>query len=175
MERRARNCQNNWLITVESSWERHQEIIRSTVAKRAYQLFEQRGRTHGFDLDDWSTAEREFLLDDFNGNTSQFHFFIECPGDPEVTTILSLAARSLIVLRSHAHPIGQTENGSEVVSVHVLPEEIDPTQADVNLVDGLLHVHVPKKNPEAQATLYPRRQTKDQGWKSASGRFGEMI
>jgi HSP20 family molecular chaperone IbpA len=30
--------------------------------------------------------------------------------------------------------------------VHVLPEEIDPAQADVKAVDGLLHVYMPKKN-----------------------------
>jgi HSP20 family molecular chaperone IbpA len=32
------------------------------------------------------------------------------------------------------------------VSVHVLPEEIDPVQADVKAVDGLLYVYLPKKN-----------------------------
>jgi len=30
--------------------------------------------------------------------------------------------------------------------LHVLPEEIDPAQADVKAVDGLLHVNLPKKN-----------------------------
>ncbi len=27
---------------------------------RAYQLFEQRGRTHGYDIEDWLRAESEF-------------------------------------------------------------------------------------------------------------------
>ena len=34
----------------------HQEIMR-----RAYELYEQRGRVHGFDLDDWLQAEDEIL------------------------------------------------------------------------------------------------------------------
>jgi hypothetical protein len=89
MDRHARKCLENWVITVESSRERHQEIIQSTVARRAYKIFERRGGQHGFHLDDWAAAEKELLRDDFDGDTSQFHFFIECPRDPEVTTILS--------------------------------------------------------------------------------------
>jgi hypothetical protein len=143
---RPESVATNWVITVESSREQHQEIIRSTVARRAYEIFERRGCEHGFDLDDWAAAEKELLRDDFDGNTSQFRFFIECPRDPEVTTILSLTTHSLIVLRSHARHVGEGDNEPDVLSVHVLPEEIDPVQADVKAVDGLLHVHMPKKN-----------------------------
>jgi Protein of unknown function (DUF2934) len=71
MEKQARKRSNNWVITVESSREQHQEIIRSTVARRAYEIFERRGCEHGFDLDDWVAAEKELLRDDFDGNTSQ--------------------------------------------------------------------------------------------------------
>jgi len=146
MEKQARKCRNNWVITVESKNEQHQEIILSTISKRAYELFERRGCAHGFDLEDWITAEREFLQNDSNGNTSQFDFFIECPRDPEVTTILSVTTHSMVVFRSHARRNGAINRGPDVVSVHIFPEEIDTTQADVNRVDGLLHVHVPKKN-----------------------------
>ena len=146
MGKQARKCLNNWVITVESSREQHQEIIRSTVARRAYEMFERRGCEHGFDLDDWVAAEKELLRDDFDGNTSQFRFCIECPRDPEVTTILSLTTHSLIVLRSHARHVGEGDNEPDVLSVHVLPEEINPAQTDVKAVDGLLHVCMPKKN-----------------------------
>jgi len=52
MEKQARKRSNNWVITVESRNDQHQEIILATIAKRAYQLFERRGYAHGFDLDD---------------------------------------------------------------------------------------------------------------------------
>jgi Protein of unknown function (DUF2934) len=146
MVRQARECRNNWVITVESRNEQHHEIILSTIAKRAYQLFERRGCAHGFDLEDWITAEKGLLQDDFNGNTSQFDLFIESPRDPELTTILSLTTHSMIVFRSHARHNGEIDGGPDLVSVHVFPEEIDTTRAAVNRVDGLLHVHVPKKN-----------------------------
>jgi hypothetical protein len=146
MDRAARKCLNNWIITIESSEDRHKQIIQSTVAKRAYQMFEKRGRKHGFDLQDWMSAEKELLRDDFDGNTSEFRFLLECPRDPGVTTILSLTTHSLVVFRSHTRLISKTDNRPDVLSVHVLPEEIDPAKADVKAVDGLLHVYMPKKN-----------------------------
>jgi hypothetical protein len=146
MDRQGRKCLESWVITVDSSRERHREIIQSTIARRAYEIFEHRGRQHGFNLDDWVAAEKELLRDDFDGDTSKFRFLIECPRDPEVTTVLSLTTHSLIVFRSHARHIGEGDNGPDVLSVHVLPEEIDPAQADVKVVEGLLHVYIPKKN-----------------------------
>jgi len=146
MKRRARKRSNNWVITAESRNNQHQEIILSTIAKRAYQLFERRGYAHGFDLDDWIAAERELLQNELNGNTSQFDLFIESPRDPEVTTILSMSTHSMIVFRSHARHAGEAGGGPDVASVHLFPEEIDTTKTNVNGVDGLLHVQVLKRN-----------------------------
>ncbi len=66
-----------------------------------------------------------------------------------MTTILSLTTLSLVVFRSHTRLVSKTNNRPDVLSVHVLPEEIDPAQADVKAVDGLLHVYLPKKNTRA--------------------------
>lgn len=151
MERRTRTWRSNWLIRVESTPEKHQAIIRSAIAKRAYQLFEQRGRKYGMDLDDWIAAQKQLVADDFSGDTSAFRFVIECPGDPEVITVISLTTHSLVVLRTHARHHPGTENGPEVVSVHVMPKEIDPSRVQVKSVDGLLHVHAPKKNHAGQS------------------------
>ena len=46
--------------TLDSS-ERALEI-RQSIAVRAYQLFESRGRVDGYDLEDWLQAESEVLL-----------------------------------------------------------------------------------------------------------------
>jgi len=146
MDRAFRKRLNNWVITIESSEDRHKQIIQSTIAKRAYQIFEKRGCKHGFDLEDWMFAEKELLRDDFDGNMSEFHFLLEGPQDPEVTTILSVTTRSLVVFRSHTPLVPKADNRPDVLSVHILPEEIDPAQANVKAVDGLLHVYMPKKN-----------------------------
>jgi len=52
MQGDIRKCSGMPIIAVESSKERHQEIILSTITKRAYQTFEKRERKHGFALDD---------------------------------------------------------------------------------------------------------------------------
>jgi hypothetical protein len=146
MDRVVQKRLNNCFITIESSEDRHKQIIQSTVAKRAYQIFEKRGRKHGFDLEDWMSAGKDLLRDDFDGNTSEFHFLLEGPQDPEVTTILSVTTRSLVVFRSQTPLVSKADKRTDVLSVHVLPEEIDPAQANVKAVDGLLHVYMPKKN-----------------------------
>jgi Protein of unknown function (DUF2934) len=155
MDRAARKHLTNCVITTENSEDRHREIIQSAVAKRAYQIFETRGCKHGFDLEDWMSAEKELLRDDFDGDTSAFHFLFEGARDPEATTILSLTTHSLVVFRSHSRLVSKTNNRPDILSVHVLPEEIDPAQADVKAVNGLLHVYLPKKN--------------DKGWRQKSG------
>jgi hypothetical protein len=155
MDRAAQKRLTNCVITIENNEDRHREIIQSAVAKRAYQIFETRGYKHGFDLEDWMSAEKELLRDDFDGNTSTFHFLFEGARDPEVTTILSLTTHSLVVFRSHSRLVSKTNDRPDILSVHVLPEEIDPAQADVKAVNGLLHVYLPKKN--------------DKGWRQKSG------
>ena len=147
MDRQARKCLDNWIITVESTEEKHQEIILSTIAKRAHSICEQRGGKHGFELADWLTAEQKLCRDEFDGNTSSAHVLVDCPRDPEVTTILSLTAHSLVVFRScRRQHAGQASCGPAVQSVHLFSEERDPAQADVKTAEGILHVCVPKKN-----------------------------
>ena len=92
------------------------------------------------------SAEQELLQDDFSRDSSQFDSFIESPRNPEMTTILSVTTHSMIALRNHALHGGEIEPGLDVASVHVFPDEIDTTHVEVNRVDGLLHVHAPKKN-----------------------------
>jgi hypothetical protein len=38
------------------------EVLRGEIERRAYELFVARGCRDGSDVDDWLTAEREFLL-----------------------------------------------------------------------------------------------------------------
>ncbi|WP_447962634.1 DUF2934 domain-containing protein [Nitrospira sp. Ecomares 2.1] len=38
-----------------------EEALQGRIAKRAYELFEQRGRQHGYDREDWYQAENDML------------------------------------------------------------------------------------------------------------------
>jgi hypothetical protein len=94
MDGHNREWFENRIIAIESTEERHQTIMLSTVAKRAHQLFEELGSQRGFELDDRLAAEKELWRDEFDGSTSGVRFVVDCPPDPEATTILSLRARS---------------------------------------------------------------------------------
>ena len=66
------------VITVESSEKRQQEIILSTITKRAYQMFEERECRYGFELDDWLNAEKELWRND-DLNDTGFSLLVDCP------------------------------------------------------------------------------------------------
>jgi hypothetical protein len=145
MQGEIRKCSGIPVITVESSEERHQQIILSTITKRAYQIFEERERKHGFGLDDWLAAERELWRED-DATVPDFSLVVDCPRDPEITTILSLTTHSLVVFRSRKKPAGEVNCGPDVQSVHQFPQEINPALAVVQPVNGTLRVCLPKKN-----------------------------
>ena len=145
MQGEIRKCLGIPVITVESSEERHQEIILSTITKRAYQIFEEREHKRGFGLDDWLTAEKELWRGDDDFDAPDFSLVVDCPRDPEVTTILSLTTHSLVVLHSRKKRAGEANCGPAVQSVHQFCQEINPALAEVKPVNGTLHVCLPKK------------------------------
>ena len=145
MQGGIRKCSGIPVITVESSEELHQEIILSTITKRAYQIFEKRERKHGFALNDWLEAEKELWRED-DSSAPDFSLVIDCPQDPSVTTILSLTNHSLVVFRSRKKHAGEAKCGPDVQSVHQFSQEIDPALTEVKAVNGTLRFCLPKKN-----------------------------
>jgi hypothetical protein len=53
--------QPNALVTAPAA-EQPLGVTDIEIARRAYALYEQRGCTHGYDLDDWLLAERDLGL-----------------------------------------------------------------------------------------------------------------
>jgi hypothetical protein len=142
----ARKLLDNWVLTVNGNLEQHQELIRATLAKRAYELFELRGSEHGLHLEDWVIAEQELVHQNLNGNGSAFCILVDCPRDPDITTILSVTNRSLLVF--HSRPT--TTHNPELITVHLLPEDIHSAQTAVDAVDGALQVHLPKQRKKSR-------------------------
>jgi hypothetical protein len=53
--------QPNALVTAPAT-EQPLDVTDIEIARRAYELYEQRGCTHGYDIDDWLLAERDLRL-----------------------------------------------------------------------------------------------------------------
>jgi hypothetical protein len=136
----ARKCLDNWVLTVNGNLEQHREMIRATIAKRAHQLFELRGREHGLDLEDWVIAEQELVHQNLNGNSYGFCILVDCPRDSEITTILSVTSRSLLVFHSRA----TAAHSAVTRSRSPIAGRCPPLMA-VDTVDVALQVRLPKK------------------------------
>jgi hypothetical protein len=49
-------------LVISPSVEQFGDVPETEIARRAYELYEQRGGAHGNDIDDWLLAERELGL-----------------------------------------------------------------------------------------------------------------
>jgi hypothetical protein len=90
-------------------------------------------------------AEKELWRDN-DLNAPEFSLVVDSPKDPDVTTVLSLTAHSLVVFRNRRRHAGEAHGGPDVQSVHLFAQEINPALAEVQPVNGTLRVCLPKKN-----------------------------
>jgi HSP20 family molecular chaperone IbpA len=84
------------------------------VAKRAYELFLERGARRGGELDDWLTAERELLpqlpvtIEDSNG---VLYAMATIPGSMNVDLSVGLDPRWLVILARRREPMNGEREG----------------------------------------------------------------
>jgi len=130
--------------------------VNEAIARRAYELFEHRGRQPGRDLDDWLQAESELLHScrhDVRESDEAIVLRAEVPGTftPEQFQI-SVEPRRLIiyaereVATTHADKKETREElaRQSVLRVHDLPEEVDPSSSTGTLDGQTLEVRMPK-------------------------------
>jgi HSP20 family protein len=125
------------------------------IRRRAFELFEKRGRTVGNDLDDWLNAEHEVLgwpKAQLAENKDAFEIQLTLPGfaakDVEVT-----ANPGEIVVHAAAESEKQTEEGqvlwtefgsSEFYRRFELPQAADSDKVTASLDKGILRIKAPK-------------------------------
>jgi HSP20 family protein len=139
---------------VESLFDRAKEIYES-IARRAYELFEGRGRQDGFDIEDWLRAERESLLP-ISTVTTEYddHLTVraEVPGFNEKEIQIGLEPRRLIISGKNEQTGEQKSEEATYTSLKSneffntldLFVEVDPAKATVKFKDGVLDIQLPK-------------------------------
>jgi HSP20 family protein len=129
-----------------------------SVARRAYELFESRGRQYGNDLEDWLQAESELLrpipveMAEEDGTLS---LRAEIPGfnaqdleiKLETSRLLIRGKKEQTTERKTRKTIYSEFQANEVFRVVSLPMEINPEKSIATLQDGILHVTLPKAAP----------------------------
>jgi HSP20 family molecular chaperone IbpA len=127
------------------------------IASRAYDIFENRGRKHGNDLEDWRHAEEELFhtahvhLDESNDalslNAEVAGFScedLEVSVEPRRVTITGRRASNGITTRKVIYCDACADR---IFRALRLPVEIDPKKASAVLKDGILQVALPKASP----------------------------
>ena len=135
-------------------WE--MQPLQLAIARRAFELFEKRGRAHGHDWEDWFRAESEFLCPvSIATSESEDRISIRANvlGFTENELAVSIEPKRLAILGKRAGTTSQTEAGSigrsdqypdQILRLIDLTTEVDPGRAVVELQAGMLRFELPK-------------------------------
>lgn len=125
------------------------------VARRAFEIFDNRGRTFGRDLDDWLQAESEVLhpvhleVDETEGALT---VRAEVPGFESNDLTINVEPRRLTVSgkreinkeQKKAKTIYREQCSDEILRSVELPAEVDASQTTATLKNGILELHMPR-------------------------------
>jgi HSP20 family protein len=156
LEKRPKATVNNpYVVEAEKLLERMRELSQS-VARRAYEFFEERGGEIGHSLEDWFRAETELLRRvpiELTETETQFKVRAEVPGFTPEEIKVSVEPGQLIV--SGESEIKGEEKAGEIVynerrsrrfcRTVDLPAEVDPGRASAVLSNGVLELTLQKR------------------------------
>ena len=143
-------------------WE--MQPLQLAIARRAFELFEERGREHGHDWEDWFKAESEFLYPvSIATSESEDRVSIRANviGFTENELQVSIEPKRLSILGKRAGTTSQTEAGSigradqypdQILRLIDLTTEVDPGRAVVELQAGMLRFELPKVTKQISVT-----------------------
>ena len=129
--------------------------VSETIAKRAYEFFETRGREFGRDIDDWVHAELELIRPvpiDITESEVELKIRAEVPGFTAKDIQVSIEPNRLII----SGKIEKAEERETEKTVHTeclsneifraldLPAEVDPAKVTATLKDGVLQLSLAK-------------------------------
>lgn len=140
--------------TTDDVFDRIEETY-NAIARRAFEIFDQRGRWFGNDLEDWFRAESELLqpvnleIAETDGN---FTVRAEVPGFSIKELTIDVEPRLLTITGRHeaqeeskkGKTIYSERSGKQVMRVVNLPTEIDISKVTATLKDGVLNLALPK-------------------------------
>ena len=137
--------------------------LTADIAKRAFNLFEERGGGDGFALSDWFRAESEFVHPapiEVKENEKEVIIQAEVPGFELKELSISAEPYSVRIYgKSEKKEQEKKEEkkgairhyseicGTEVLRQVSLPAAINPENATARLEKGVLEIHMPKASP----------------------------
>ena len=145
------------LVSVHELFEHTQDVF-NLIARRAFEIFENRGHVHGNDREDWFLAESELLTPvkfHLSESGERLTARAEVPGFHRQEIKVSLEPRRLSISgkteplenqKSEKHPHSH-RHAQLMFRVIDLPCEVDLAKAKASFNDGRLEVVMPKADP----------------------------
>ena len=131
----------------------HMKELYTSVAHRAYELFEGRGCEQGHDLEDWFEAERDILRPlpvkiDETGN--RFAVTAELQGFTEDEIQVFAEPKRIVIDAGSDYPAGQragamgqsSRRTNRFLASIDIPDGADPSSARATLTNGILEVRL---------------------------------
>jgi HSP20 family protein len=146
---------------------RRMSSLFDTLNRRAYEVFESRGRQDGHDLEDWFHAESELLGPmplEISDADDELVVRADLPGFREKDIEVRVEPRRLIISgkRDQAYEqqkrktVYSDRRSDEVFRLVGLSEEVDPSKVKATLQDGTLEVELPKAHPSRKIPISAR-------------------
>jgi HSP20 family molecular chaperone IbpA len=132
--------------------------IHEAIGRRAYELFEARGREHGHDLEDWLDAERElvqFFPVVLTDSRESLIVRSEVPGFTGDEIEVGVEPERVFISGRRETQAPSREGALSKKSAQVfravdLPVRVEPERATAKLKDGVLEITLPKMPPEGE-------------------------
>jgi HSP20 family protein len=138
-----------------------------SIARRAFEIFDNNGRWLGHELDDWFRAESELLHPvhlELAESDENLTVRAEVPGFSAKEIEINVEPRRLTIAGKH-----QTQEESkkgktiysewcanEILRVLELPAEVDSSKVSAILRDGVLNIEMPKAAHAKTARIEPK-------------------
>ena len=138
-----------------------------SIARRAFEIFENNGRWFGHDLEDWLRAESELLHPmhlDIKESDANLTVRAEVPGFNTKELEINVEANKLTIVGKHeaqeekkkAKTIYSERCSNEILRIVSLPAEVDASKASATLKDGILTIELPKAARAKAVRIEPR-------------------
>jgi HSP20 family protein len=139
--------------SITEFWSKVDEVMKQ-IEERAFQLFEERGREDGHDMEDWFKAEQELLVPipvRITEKGDELHIHAEVPGFAAKEIAMNLEQNTLTLQGKHIETKTGTGEAAGIQSEQrqiyrrvALPANSIPEKARATWKDGALEIVVPK-------------------------------